>query len=85
MSYVKLSDIRSTAFTSSNRFDSHDLNGVSTRAMTSAHVSVALCDGSLGGQITVLTVHVVCARARVVSQPDGEVLDLEWFTLINLF
>lgn len=81
---MKLSDIGSTAFAGRDRFDSHDLDGVSTRAMTSAHVSVALRDRSLGGQVAVLAVHVVCARARVVSQPDGEVLDLERFALINL-
>ena len=38
------------------------------------HVSVALGDGTIGGHIPVLSVHVVGARPGVVSQPDTKVL-----------
>ena len=81
---MELSDVWSAALGGGDRLDLHDLDGVSASAMTSAHVAVALCDGALRGQVTVLPVHVVCATARVVTQPDGEVLHLEWLALIDL-
>lgn len=48
-----------------------------TSAVTGSHVAVALGDGGSDGQVTVLAVHVVGARARVITQPDAKVLDLE--------
>ncbi len=40
-------------------------------------VLTALSDGSRRGQVSVLAVHVVGSTARVVTQPDAEVLHLE--------
>jgi hypothetical protein len=82
--YVKLSDTRSSTFVGGDRFDLHDLNRVRSRSVTRAHVTVALGDRTLRGQVTVLAVHVVRARTRVVAQPDGEVLHLQWFALVDL-
>jgi hypothetical protein len=45
--------------------------------MTRAHVAVARCHRTANGQVTVLSVHVVGARPRVVAQPDAKVLDLQ--------
>lgn len=45
--------------------------------MAGGHVTVALSDGSADGHVAVLAVHVVCARPRVVTQPNAEVLDLQ--------
>ncbi len=81
---MELDDVRSLALVGGDRLDLHDLDGVSARSVLGTHVSVALSDGTLGGQVSVLSVHVVCARARVVSQPDGEVLDLQWSSLVDL-
>lgn len=44
--------------------------------MARSHVTVALSDSTSDGQVTVLTVHVVCTRTRVITQPDAEILDL---------
>lgn len=53
-----------------------------TSAMAGSHVAVALGDGTADGQVAVLTVHVVSSRTRVITQPDAEVLDLQWSLLI---
>jgi hypothetical protein len=81
---VKLNDVDASALGGGDRLDFHDLDRVSAGSVLGTHVSVALSDGTLGGQISVLSVHVVCARARVVSQPDGEVLDGQRSSLVDL-
>jgi len=48
------------------------------------HVGVESLDGIGSGQLTVLLVHVVCTRARVVADPDTEVLDLQGVLLRDL-
>merc|ERR1719239_2085622 len=50
-----------------------------------SHVTVALRDGRVDGQVPVLAVHVVCSRTRVIPQPNTEVLDLEGLLLPDLF
>jgi hypothetical protein len=45
-------------------------------AVTGGHILVESVDGGDAGHLTVLLVHVVSARARVVADPDTEVLDL---------
>jgi len=47
-------------------------------------VLTALSHGTASCQITVLTVHVVCTTARVISQPDTKVLYSQRFLLIHL-
>ena len=44
--------------------------------MTGGHVLVESIDGGDAGHLAVLLVHVVGAGARVVADPDTEVLDL---------
>lgn len=67
-------------FTAFQRFRSY-LDRMRASTMAGSHVAVALSDGSSNGQVTVFTVHVVCARTRVITQPDSEVLDLQWSLL----
>lgn len=81
---VELLDMHTTCLRGWNRLHLDDLNGVGAGTMTSAHVTIALCDGTTNGQITVLAVHVVCARTRIVAQPDAEILDLDWRRFIYL-
>lgn len=45
--------------------------------MAGSHVAVALSDGTADGQVAVFTVHVVCSRTRIVTQPDTEILDFQ--------
>jgi len=52
--------------------------------MSGTHVTVALSDSARCGQVTVLSVHVVSATARVITQPDTKVLDGCWSLLVNL-
>jgi hypothetical protein len=44
--------------------------------VTGSHILVEGIDGGDTGHLTVLLVHVVGAGARVVADPDTEVLDL---------
>lgn len=53
------------------------LDRVGTGTVTGGHVTVALRDGTANGQVTVLAVHVVRTGARIVTQPDAEVLHLQ--------
>lgn len=82
---MELNDVGTSALAGSNGLDSHDLNGVRTSSVLGAHLSVALSNSALGGQVSVLSVHVVSATARVVTQPDGKVLDFDWLSLEYLF
>jgi hypothetical protein len=54
------------------------------RAVTGGHVLVERVDGLSAGHLAVLLVHVVGARARVVADPDTEVLDLQGVLLMDL-
>lgn len=52
--------------------------------MSGSHILVH-CLNSIGSRhLTVLLVHVVGARAGVISDPDTEVLDLQWALLGDL-
>ena len=53
-----------------------DLDRTVTSTVRSSHLLVALLHGAQQGHITVLLVHVVGSRARVVTQPNTEVLHL---------
>jgi len=55
-----------------------------TSAVTGCHVLVEGIDGLGSGHLAVLLVHVVGTRARVVADPDTEVLDLLRSLLVNL-
>jgi microcompartment protein CcmK/EutM len=46
------------------------------RSVTGSHILVEAVDSIGSGKLTVLLVHVVGSGARVVSDPDTEVLDL---------
>lgn len=54
-----------------------------TSAMAGSHVAVALSDCTTNGQVTVLSVHVMGSRTRVVTQPDSEVLDFQRRLLVS--
>jgi hypothetical protein len=52
--------------------------------VTGGHVLVESIDGCDAGHLTVLLVHVVGTGARVVLEPDTEVLDLLGLLLVDL-
>ena len=53
-------------------------------SVTGGHILVESVDGGDTGHLTVLLVHVVGTGARVVSDPDTEVLDLLGALLVDL-
>lgn len=61
-----------------------DLDGMCSGPVSSPHVPIALSHSPRHTQVTVLTVHVVSTRTRVVTQPDAKVLDLDGGLLWNL-
>jgi len=81
---VELLGRRTTALLSRNLLHLDDLDGGSSGSMPGAHVAVTLRDSSSGSQIAVFTVHVVGTGARVVSEPNAEVLDGSWPLLVDL-
>lgn len=52
------------------------LNRPEAGSVTGGHILVQSIDGGDAGHLTVLLVHVVGTGARVVADPDAEVLDL---------
>ena len=61
-----------------------NVDGSETSTVAGSHVLVEGVDGISTGHFPVLLVHVVGAGARVVADPDTEVLDLEWSLLVDL-
>ena len=55
-----------------------------TGTVTSSHVLVERLDSIRTAKLTELLVHVVGTAARVVADPDAEVLDLQRLLLMNL-
>ena len=60
------------------------LNRPGTGTVTSSHVLVHAFHGISTAELTVLLVHVVGTRARVVAEPDAKVLDLQGLLLVDL-
>lgn len=60
------------------------VDGSPAGAVTSGHVLVEGLDSVGSGHLTELLVHVVGAGARVVADPDTEVLDLGRALLVDL-
>jgi hypothetical protein len=51
------------------------VDGSETGTVAGGHILVERVDGVGAGHLTVLLVHVVGSRARVVADPDTEILD----------
>ena len=49
------------------------------------HILVQTPDRIRTRELTELLVHVVGTATRVVTDPDTEVLDLQWLLLMNLY
>lgn len=64
--------------------DLQDVDSPEASAVAGGHVLVEGLDCVGAGHLAVLTVHVVGTRARVVTDPDTEGLDLERVLLVDL-
>jgi hypothetical protein len=80
-----LLDVGATDISVGDLSDTDDLDRAGAGAVAGSHVRVASLDGSVAGQLAVLLVHVVGARAGIVTDPDTEVLDLKGLLLVDLF
>lgn len=60
------------------------MNLPETGTVAGSHVRVQSINGVVAAHLTVLLVHVVSARARVVAEPDAKVLDLLGVFLVDL-
>lgn len=60
------------------------VDGTETGAVTGSHVLVEGLNSVGAAHLTELLVHVVGTGARVVADPDTEVLDLEGTLLLDL-
>ena len=79
-----LLDVGAANISVGNLSDADDLDGAGASAVAGSHVGVASLNSGVAGQLTVLLVHVVGTGARVVADPDTEVLDLEGLLLVDL-
>merc|ERR1719234_151603 len=84
LAVVHLGDQWPSALPSGDNFAPDDLDGMGPGPVSGSHVTVALGDGRVDGQVPVLAVHVVSSGTRVVPQPNTEVLDLEGVLLPDL-
>merc|ERR1719234_995889 len=84
LAVVHLGDQRPSALASGHNFAPDDLDSVSPGPVSGTHVTVALSDGRVDGQVAVLAVHVVSSRTRIVPQPNAKVLDLQGILLPDL-
>lgn len=60
------------------------MDGPEAGTVAGSHVLVESLNGLSAGHLAVLLVHVVGTGARVVAEPDTEVLDLERVLLVDL-
>jgi len=80
----QLLDVRSLDVVRVGDFnDFENVNAPESGTMSGGHILVKGLDGIGAAHLTVLLVHVVCAGAGVVTDPDTEVLDLEGSLLVN--
>jgi hypothetical protein len=82
---VKLQSRDSLAILGSHSSSADDLDGSKARAMTTSHVVVKVVNGGVEIDVSVLTIHIVRARARVILDPYTEVLHICGLLLSNLF
>ncbi len=60
------------------------VNRPETGTVPSRHILVHALHSISPAELPVLLVHVVRSRARVVSEPDTKILDLQWLLLVDL-
>jgi hypothetical protein len=59
------------------------VNAPESSTMSGSHILIQCLDSIGAAQFSVLLVHVVSARARVVTNPDAKILDLERALLMD--
>lgn len=73
----ELLNVRTTNLGSFDFSNTNDLDGTETGTMTGSHIHVEALNGFNTAHGTELLVHVVGTRARIITQPDTKVLDLQ--------
>jgi len=80
----QLPDIGTTNVCRLDLLNADDVDRREACAMARRHVLVTGIDSIDSGQLAILLVHVMCARTRVISNPDAKILDLERLPLAYL-
>jgi hypothetical protein len=52
--------------------------------MSGRHILIKSLYGIGSGHLTILLVHIMGTRARIVADPNSKVLDLEWTFFMDL-
>jgi len=81
---VELLGGRTTTLFGGNFLHLDNLDGGGSSSVPCTHVAVTLSHRPGGRQVAVFPVHVVSAGARVISEPNAEVLDGGWLLLVDL-
>jgi len=63
--------------------DFEDMNRPESGTMSGSHVLVKGVNGIGSRKFSVLLVHIVGAATGIISDPDSEVLDLQWALLVD--
>ena len=66
------------------RLKATHVNRPEASAMPGSHILVQALDGISPGEFTILLVHIMGSRTRVISEPDAKILDFERFLFVNL-
>lgn len=80
----QLLNVGTTNLSSADLADLDDVDGAETSTVLGSHILVAGSDGISTGELTVLLVHVMGARARVIANPNTKVLHLHGLLLEDL-
>lgn len=80
----ELLDVRSLDISGLLDFSNlQDVDRSKSSSVSGGHVLVQSFNGTNSGDISNFFVHVVGTRSGVVSNPDGEVLDLSWVSFVD--
>lgn len=60
------------------------MNRPEASTMPSSHILIHTFNRIRAAKLTVLLVHIVGTRPRVVSKPDTKILDFQWLFLVYL-
>jgi len=66
---------RTLGFFAGNDGGADDLDSRFSGSVTRCKISVHFQDGCIQGNVTIFLVHIVCARATIVSKPETEGLN----------
>lgn len=64
--------------------DGSYVDGPESGTMAGSHILIECLNSISPRHFPIFLVHVVCAGTRIVTNPDTEVLNLQWALLVDL-